>query len=196
VGLAGRAVHPGVAVRTTRQVSYGVAEWESIGEAIAVTLLDMHGKNPHMRPSINVQSVLLAVAGKLDLPPQGLSAADPPALQGDGRLRPGHAMALEARLWRVLNSTVVVRDGPGLGRFVIEVFSQGQLLSVMEEVPGTPWVKLAAPNGFLGGKLNISIDEKVEAFMLTDGSQVGLGRLLQKTDLWVRVVGHPGWRPP
>jgi len=61
-------------------------------------------------------------------------------------------------------------------------------VAVASKLNGSWWVKLAVPNGNLGGKLNSQLHGASEAFMLTDGSQKGLGKLLEPTNLWVRLV--------
>lgn len=184
-GLEGRPVHPSIAVKTCKQVPYGVPEWESIGEAIAVTLLDLHGSNPFLRPSVNVRAVLEAIAEKQGFSKAHPGLAAPPAVAAQRDEDARHLR--ESQLWRVVNTTVAARDAPALGRALLELFSEGQLVSVLEEVPGTAWVQLAAPDGFLGGKLNLCIGEGKNAYMLTDGSSVGLGRLLERTDMWIHT---------
>ncbi|CAE7872901.1 agbl5 [Symbiodinium microadriaticum] len=192
--LHGRPAHPGMHVPFVCQVPYGVYEWESVGEALACAMLDLHGVTTLSRSSAQALDVLGEVAARLAAPgvkattPESLLTANPrealrlrlPATLADQEL-------CEVQLWRVLHSVVVARERPDLEAQVLEVFGKGQMLAVAEEVPGSPWVRLATPCGFLGGKLNTELYKvgRTAAYMLTDGSAKGLGQLLQKTNCWM-----------
>ncbi|CAJ1392284.1 unnamed protein product [Effrenium voratum] len=179
--------HPGMLVPFLCQVPYGVYEWESIGEVLAVSILDLHGSNPFSRPSAQLAPVLGEVLNRLS---PGKKQEEMMAANPRQALKPANwdEEYQDVQLWRVLHCVVVARERPDLEGQVLEVFCRGQLLAA-EEVPGSLWVRLCTPGGLLGGKLNtdLSLVNKPAAYMLTDGTAKGLGQLLQKTDLWIRL---------
>jgi len=185
-GLAGRPIHPGIGVNTTAQVPYNTYEWESIGEGIAVSILDMHGVNPHSRIG-GLTPLLEKVAEKtktseiFGLQEQHLFSGNLDSLHTDSRA------GTPAQLWRVKHAQVIARAGPALTQPLVEVYNQGCLISAVRQGAKSLWVTLAAPEGYLGGKLNTHLAQSKEAHMLTDGSQKGLGILLEPTNLYVKL---------
>lgn len=185
VGLDERCVHPGMNVPMLCQVPYGIYEWESMGEALAVSILDLHGINSFSRPSAKM--ILHQVSESLSpgKSPEELEKADPK--QALKRPDEDSGNFHDFQLWRVMHTMVVARENPNLEAQVLEVFGKGQLLAVAEEMGN--WVRLHAPSGCLGGKLNTDLDQvrRPCAYMLIDGSAKGLGQLLQKTDFVMRL---------
>eukprot|EP00434_Breviolum_minutum_P029046 symbB.v1.2.025694.t1/scaffold2510.1/size77360/3 len=114
--------------------------------------------------------------------PEELEKANPKQV-----LRTPEEDLVDFHLWRVTHSMVVARESPTLEAQVLEVFGKGQLLAVAEEMGN--WVRLHAPSGCLGGKLNTDLYQvrRQSAYMLIDGSAKGLGQLLQKTNLLIRL---------
>ncbi|CAE7601883.1 agbl5 [Symbiodinium natans] len=186
--LQGRPVHPGMAVPFVCQVPYGIYEWESVGEALACAMLDLHGVTTLNRPAAQALDVLgevaarLAVSGGKATSPESLLAANPrqvlklPMIDADLEEE-----ICQVQLWRVLHSVVVARERPALDAQVLEVFGQGQMLAVVEEVPSSPWVKLAAPHGLLGGKLNTELN-KAQRTQTHRGGISHMSRMLVRLD--------------
>eukprot|EP00930_Biecheleria_cincta_P084603 TRINITY_DN74052_c0_g1_i1.p1 TRINITY_DN74052_c0_g1~~TRINITY_DN74052_c0_g1_i1.p1 ORF type:complete len:975 (+),score=123.84 TRINITY_DN74052_c0_g1_i1:137-3061(+) len=193
-GLEGRAVHPGIGVKTFKPIPYGVQEWESIGEAIAVSILDLHGCNPYSRIPLerqgSLENILDGVAKSLRL---GFAFGAGDTLPFEREVCP----ETQVRLFRVLHEQVVARDGPAVTKQVLDMYARGSLVAV-QELPESSWVKVVAPDGFLGGKAGTRIppvdDRNVarEAYMLIDGSQKGLGMLLEPTDMWACLENDVG----
>eukprot|EP00747_Dinoflagellata_sp_TGD_P023896 gnl/TRDRNA2_/TRDRNA2_130159_c2_seq2.p1 gnl/TRDRNA2_/TRDRNA2_130159_c2~~gnl/TRDRNA2_/TRDRNA2_130159_c2_seq2.p1 ORF type:complete len:767 (+),score=128.90 gnl/TRDRNA2_/TRDRNA2_130159_c2_seq2:247-2301(+) len=193
-GLGDRPVHPGVGVKSDDQVPFGVLEWESIGEAIAVSILDMHGSGEFSRPAIDLQVILSDVAKNLFLSPNevyGHYTIVHPDSVGPVQEKLVHhddGPGEKAQLWRVVHDTVVARDGPSVDQAAVDLYAKGCLISIAERVDSSSWVRIAAPDGYLGGKLNNCIANGAkQAFMLTDGREKGLGTLLEPANMSVRI---------
>merc|ERR1711964_811633 len=93
----------------------------------------------------------------------------------------------DVQLWRVVHEKVVARSGASVARPTLDFFRRGSLVMVEKRVPNSDWVQLALPGKALGGMLNIQVKHGECAFLLTGGTKLGFGTLVEPTDMWVRL---------
>merc|ERR1712066_18129 len=119
-GLEDREIHPAISVKSPKQVRFGLLEWESIGEGIAVSILELHGYNPFSRLSgqSGLESLVEKVAGILK-EPNGFGMGNISEDAGDS-----DSGSQLAQLYRVVYDQVVARDGPAVTRAVLDMFEK------------------------------------------------------------------------
>jgi len=148
----------------------------------------MHGLNPHTRVGTKLRKglspVIESVAATVKVH-NSLAFG----MENDSKSEETTSEKMvDCRLYRVVYDQVVARDGPAMTRGVMEMFFRGNFVAA-EEMPDSPWVRVVAPDGYMGGKIGTKFDHhKKAAYMLTDGSQRGLGTLLEPTKMLVRLA--------
>merc|ERR1712050_180083 len=82
------------------------------------------------------------------------------------------------QLWRVVHDKVVARSSPSVTAPPLDHFCRDSLVIVDKKVPNSNWLQLALPGNALGGKQGTVLKSGECAYLLTDGTQVGLSTLV------------------
>lgn len=158
---------------------YGPREWGAVGEALAVAILDLHCRNEHSRllkgrppkpflpPSRDLANLLL---DRLWDSLQARHAGKPP-------LRPSgeepEQRGLRRRIFQVVHSPhVYVRGKPDKAGTAITMKKPGDKVAILE-VRSDGWVRLCQSEMHKFTRKGVK-----EAYMLVDGTSMGLGVLL------------------
>jgi len=183
----GDPTRPGYGKRP-KPMPYGPKEWAAVGEALAVALLDLHCRSAHSR-------LILA------RPPKPLLAPDKDLVRAsDGLERLFNALAerhlavqaqqqppvagqpaggtdcLRRRIFKVIHSPhVYLRDKPAKTGSALGIRKTGETMVALE-VRNDGWIQLDPSEVRKLPRKNVS-----EAYMMVDGTSVGLGPLLGVT---------------
>uniref|UniRef100_A0A7S1KYV4 Peptidase M14 domain-containing protein n=1 Tax=Alexandrium catenella TaxID=2925 RepID=A0A7S1KYV4_ALECA len=168
-----------------KPMPYGPREWAAVGEGLAVALLDLHCISAHSRlvdarpprPLLPPDKDLALVSMGLERLFNALSARhrsagtpQPVVLHGEG------GPSLRRRIFKVVHTPhVYIRDKPAKTGSSLGIRKTGETMAALE-VRSDGWIKLDPSE-----LKKLCRKGCTEAYMMVDGTSVGLGVLLADT---------------